>query len=145
MYIFLELLNVSFFSVTCQGIYLDYCNIEWFALETNREHSVIFEIAFKYCISDSFLDHDGYSISSKGFLPRIPTPKVRGGGLEEISHVRDQGQQPRGATPHTRSGSCPGAGGPREATPCSSSGRSAMRRYPSSKVRSSGCALLEQP
>ena len=22
-----------------------------------------------YCISDSFVDHDGYSISSKGFLP----------------------------------------------------------------------------
>ena len=34
----------------------------------NRNHSVIFEIASKYCISDSFVDHDGYSISSKGFL-----------------------------------------------------------------------------
>ena len=42
--------------------------IEWFALETNRDHSV-FEIASKYCILDSFVDHDGYSISSKGFLP----------------------------------------------------------------------------
>ena len=30
-----------------------YCDIEWFALETNRDHSVIFEIASKYCISDS--------------------------------------------------------------------------------------------
>jgi len=38
-----------------------------------------------------------------------------------------------------------GAGGPRGATPCSRSGGAAMRRYPSSKVRSSGCALLEQP
>ena len=27
------------------GIDLDYCDIEWFALETNRDHSVIFEIA----------------------------------------------------------------------------------------------------
>ena len=35
----------------------------------NRDHSVIFEITFKYCISDSFVDHDGYSISSEGFLP----------------------------------------------------------------------------
>ena len=35
------------------GIDLDYCNIEWFALEMNRDHSVIFEIAPKYCISDS--------------------------------------------------------------------------------------------
>ena len=41
-------------------------DIEWFALETNRDHSVIFEIASKYCISDSFVDYDGYSISSKG-------------------------------------------------------------------------------
>ena len=32
---------------------LDYCDIEWFALETNRDHSVVFEIASKYCISDS--------------------------------------------------------------------------------------------
>ena len=42
-----------------------------FALETNRDHSVIFEIASKYYISDSFLDHDGYSISSEGFLPTV--------------------------------------------------------------------------
>ena len=53
------------------GIDLDYCDIDWFALETNRDHSVIFEIASKYCISDSFVDHDGYSISSKGFLPAV--------------------------------------------------------------------------
>ena len=50
---------------------LDYHDIEWFALETNRDHSVVFEIAFNYCISDSFVDHDGYSISSKVFLPTI--------------------------------------------------------------------------
>ena len=53
------------------GIDLDYCDIEWFALETNRDHSVIFEIASKYCISNSFVDHDGYSISSEGFLPSV--------------------------------------------------------------------------
>ena len=35
------------------------------------DHSVIFEIASKYCISDSFVDSDGYSISSKGFLPTV--------------------------------------------------------------------------
>ena len=33
--------------------------------------SVVFEIAFKYCISDSSVDHDGYSISSEGFLPAV--------------------------------------------------------------------------
>ena len=37
----------------------------------NRDHSVVFEIASKYCISNSFVDHDGYSISSKGFLPTV--------------------------------------------------------------------------
>jgi len=30
-----------------------------------------FEIASKYCISDSFVDYDGYSISSEGFLPAV--------------------------------------------------------------------------
>ena len=53
------------------GIDLDKCGIEWFALETNRDHSVVFEIASKYCISDSFVDHAGYSISSEGFLPTV--------------------------------------------------------------------------
>ena len=53
------------------GIGLDHCGIEWFALETNRDHSVIFETASKYCISESFVDHDGYFISSKGLLPTV--------------------------------------------------------------------------
>ena len=52
--------------------YIYYCGQE--SLRRNglpwkgRDHSVIFEIASKYCISDSSVDHDGYSISSKGFL-----------------------------------------------------------------------------
>ena len=58
----------SFLGIRCWGIDLDYCDIEWLALEMDREHSVIFEISSKYCISDSFVDYDGYSISSKGFL-----------------------------------------------------------------------------
>ena len=58
-------------SITGWGIDLDYCDIEWFALETNRDHSVIFDIASKYCISDSLVDHDGHSISSEGFLPSV--------------------------------------------------------------------------
>ena len=69
--VFIEVFNFSFFTVTGWGIDLDYHDIEWFALEMNRGHSVIFEIASKYCISDSFVDHDGYSISSKGFLPTV--------------------------------------------------------------------------
>ena len=50
---------------------MDYCDNEWFALETNRDHSVVFEIAPRYCISDSSVDYDGYSVSSKGFLPTV--------------------------------------------------------------------------
>ena len=63
--------NFSFFSITGQGIDFNYCDIEWFALEMSRDNSVIFEIAFKYCISESFVDYYGYSISSKGFLPAV--------------------------------------------------------------------------
>ena len=50
---------------------MDYCDNEWFALEMNRDHSVVFEIASMYCISDSFVDYEGYSISSMGFLPTV--------------------------------------------------------------------------
>ena len=42
--------QLQLLSVTGWGIDLDYCDIEWFALETNRDHSVVFEIASKYCI-----------------------------------------------------------------------------------------------
>ena len=61
----------SFFSIIGWGIVLDHCDIEWFALGTNKDHSVIFEIASKYCISDSFVDYESYSSSSKGFLPIV--------------------------------------------------------------------------
>ena len=50
---------------------MDYCDTEWFAMEMNRDHSVGFEIVPKYCISDSFVDYEGYSISSKGLLPTV--------------------------------------------------------------------------
>ena len=64
-------LQLSFFSITDWGLGLDYCDIEWFALKMNRNHSVVSETASKYCIFDSFFDHDGYSVSSKGFLPTV--------------------------------------------------------------------------
>ena len=37
----------------------------------NRDHSVVFQITSKYCILDSFVDYEGYSISSKGFFPNL--------------------------------------------------------------------------
>ena len=40
-------------------------------LRNNRDHSVVLEIASKYCISDSLVDHDGYSISSEGSLTAV--------------------------------------------------------------------------
>ena len=61
----------SFFSITGWGTDLDFSDIEWFALEKNRDHSVVYETASKYCILDSSVDHDGYSISSEGFLPTV--------------------------------------------------------------------------
>ena len=45
--------QLSFFSVTGWGRDLDNCDIEWLALEMNRDHSVVFEISSKYCILDS--------------------------------------------------------------------------------------------
>ena len=53
--------QLRFFDICGWGIDLDYHDIEWFALETNRDHLVIFEIASKSCTSNSFVDHDGYS------------------------------------------------------------------------------------
>ena len=65
------MVNFSFFSNSGWGIDLDYCYVESFALETNQDHSVVLEVAPKYCILDSFVDCEGYSISSKGFLPTV--------------------------------------------------------------------------
>ena len=67
----ITLLACGMSAITGWDIDLGYCDIEWFALETNRDHSVVFEIASKYCILDSFVDYDGYSISSKGFLSTV--------------------------------------------------------------------------
>ena len=53
--VLIEPFNFSFFSISGWSIDLDYCDIEWLTLEMNRDLSVVFEIASKYCISDSFL------------------------------------------------------------------------------------------
>ena len=55
----------SFFSITDWVIVLDYSDIEWLALEMNRDHSVVFKILSKYCILGSFVNYNGHSISSK--------------------------------------------------------------------------------
>ena len=53
-----------------QHYWLDYCDIEWFALEMNRDHSVVFEIASRYCISDSFVDHMATPFLLRGSCPQ---------------------------------------------------------------------------
>ena len=90
---FIQPFNFSFFSMTFQGIDLDYSDIEWFALEMNIDHSVIFEITSKYCILDSFVDYAGYSISSKGFLPTV----VREGNGTPLQYSCLENPMDRGA------------------------------------------------
>ena len=68
---FIEPVNFSFFSISGWGVHLGYCDVEWFAEEINQDHPAVFETALKYCISNSFVDYEGYSISSKGFLPIV--------------------------------------------------------------------------
>ena len=53
---FIEPFNFSLFCTTGQEIDLDYYDIEWLDLEMNRVHLVIFELAPKNCISDSFVN-----------------------------------------------------------------------------------------
>ena len=59
------------FGISTWGVNLDNCSVEWYALEMNQDHSVIFEVASKYCILDSFVDNVGNSISPKGFLSAV--------------------------------------------------------------------------
>ena len=40
-------------------------------METNRDHSVVSDVPRKYSFSGSFVDCEGYSISSKEFLPAV--------------------------------------------------------------------------
>ena len=53
MQVFREMVNFSFFGINGWGIDLDYCDAEWFALEMNRFHSVVFATAPKYYVLDS--------------------------------------------------------------------------------------------
>ena len=50
--VFIKPVSFSFFDISGWGIDLDYCDAEWFSLETNGGHSFIFEIAPKNFISD---------------------------------------------------------------------------------------------
>ena len=47
--IFIETFKFHFFDISGWVIAFDYCDIELFSLQMNQDHSVIFEIAPKYC------------------------------------------------------------------------------------------------
>ena len=59
--------SFSFFGISDWHLYLGYCDTEWFALERSQDHFVIFEIAPKYCIADSFVDHQIYYCGQESF------------------------------------------------------------------------------
>ena len=99
---------------------------------------------------DSFTRSSGCAVEGgpRGTIPRsrsggpvvrrYPSSKVRSSSCARL-------EEPWRDTPCPRRGGCTGAGGPRGAIPHWSSGRAAVKRYPSSKVRSSSCVFLEQP
>ena len=62
--------QLLFFGFCGWGVESNYCDIEWLALEINRNHSVIFEIVHKYCILDSSVDYECYSISFRDSCPQ---------------------------------------------------------------------------
>ena len=69
--VFIKPFNLRFFGISGWGIDLEYCDSEWFALETSNDHSVIFETAPKYCTLDSFL----LTIRATPFLLRDSCPQ----------------------------------------------------------------------
>ena len=61
--------SFSFFFIIGWGIDVNYHDMELFALEMNRDHSVVFEIPSKYCILDSLL-----TVMATAFLLRDSCP-----------------------------------------------------------------------
>ena len=70
--------------------------------------------------------------------------EVRGGGREELPHPGGQGTRGEELSLLQGAADAWAQEGQEELLPHSRLGEVAVRRYPSSKVRSSSCALLEQ-
>ena len=66
--------TVQLLRISGWGIDLDYCVIEWFVLETNRDHPVVFEIASKYCM-DCIHTHRLLTMMATPFLLRDSCPQ----------------------------------------------------------------------
>ena len=63
-----EPFNFSFFSISGWDIDLDYCDIELFSLEMNRDHSLSFLRLHPGTAFWTLVDYEGYSIFSIGFF-----------------------------------------------------------------------------
>ena len=62
---------ISFFGISGWGIYLNYCDVESSAWKWTKIILSFLRLHPKYSILDSFVDYEGYSISSMGFLPTV--------------------------------------------------------------------------
>ena len=69
--VFIQPANFSFFYISGWGIDLDYCDVEWFALEENQDHSVIFDVVPKYLQYFGLL----FTIRATPFLLRDSCPQ----------------------------------------------------------------------
>ena len=62
--------QLSFFGISGLDIELNYCDVEWFSLETNQDHSVIFETVPKDCILDSLVTLRVAPLLLRDFCPQ---------------------------------------------------------------------------
>ena len=63
-------MQFSFFGISGWGRDWDYCDAEWFALE-KTEIILLFLILHPSTAFWILFDYEGYSISSKGFMPTL--------------------------------------------------------------------------
>ena len=64
---FYRTVNASLSGSSGWDTVLDYSDIELFTLEMNRDHSILLRLHPSAALR-TFVDYEGYSISSKGFL-----------------------------------------------------------------------------
>ena len=66
-----ELVSFSFFGISGWSIDLDYCDTGWFALETNRDHSIILRLHPSTAFQTLLLTMKAAPFLLKGFLPTV--------------------------------------------------------------------------
>ena len=65
---------------------MDYCDTEWFALEMNRDHSVVFEITSKYCL---FYLYAEYIMRNVGLEEAQAGIKIAGRNINNLRYADD--------------------------------------------------------